>query len=73
MIFEDNFIQNGDDCLAVQSGASNISFRYLATVFTLLALICERPRRKTYCEGGHGVSIGSLGKAGQVANVQNVL
>lgn len=55
MIFEDNFIQNGDDCLTVGSGASNITFR------------------NTYCEGGHGLSIGSLGKAGQVANVQNVL
>ncbi|EDR05417.1 glycoside hydrolase family 28 protein [Laccaria bicolor S238N-H82] len=29
--------------------------------------------RSTYCEGGHGLSIGSLGKAGLVANVQNVL
>ncbi|KIK03625.1 glycoside hydrolase family 28 protein, partial [Laccaria amethystina LaAM-08-1] len=55
MIFEDNFIQNGDDCLTVGSGASNICFR------------------NSYCEGGHGLSIGSLGKGGQVANVQNVL
>jgi hypothetical protein len=29
--------------------------------------------RDTYCEGGHGLSIGSLGKDGQVADVQNVL
>lgn len=29
--------------------------------------------RDTYCEGGHGLSIGSLGKGGQVADVQNVL
>jgi len=73
MIFEDNFIQNGDDCLTVGNGASNIHFRYLATVFIPLALICELPRRNTHCEGGHGLSIGSLGKAGQVANVQNVV
>ena len=29
--------------------------------------------RNSYCEGGHGLSIGSLGKGGQVADVQNVL
>lgn len=29
--------------------------------------------RNTYCEGGHGLSIGSLGKGGQVSSVQNVL
>ncbi|KAF8650280.1 hypothetical protein AX16_005333 [Volvariella volvacea WC 439] len=29
--------------------------------------------RDTYCDGGHGLSIGSLGKNGQVASVQNVL
>ena len=34
MLFEDNFIQNGDDCLTAGSGASNIRFRYLPTVFT---------------------------------------
>ncbi|KAF9473888.1 pectin lyase-like protein [Pholiota conissans] len=55
MLFENNHIQNGDDCLTVGSGASNIHFR------------------NTYCEGGHGLSIGSLGKGGSVANVQNVL
>jgi hypothetical protein len=27
----------------------------------------------SYCEGGHGLSIGSLGKGGQVADVENVL
>lgn len=26
-----------------------------------------------YCEGGHGLSIGSLGEGGAVANVQNIL
>ncbi|KAH9932134.1 pectin lyase fold/virulence factor [Epithele typhae] len=29
--------------------------------------------RNNYCEGGHGLSIGSLGKGGSVADVQNVL
>ncbi|KEP52780.1 glycoside hydrolase family 28 protein [Rhizoctonia solani 123E] len=29
--------------------------------------------RNNYCEGGHGMSIGSLGKAGAVASVQNIL
>ncbi|CAE6425032.1 unnamed protein product [Rhizoctonia solani] len=29
--------------------------------------------RNNYCEGGHGMSIGSLGKGGSVASVQNVL
>jgi len=55
MLFEDNHVINGDDCLTVGSGAINIHFR------------------NSYCEGGHGLSIGSLGEGGQVANVQNVL
>ncbi|PFH47780.1 glycoside hydrolase family 28 protein [Amanita thiersii Skay4041] len=55
MLFEDNFIQNGDDCLTIGSGAKNIHFR------------------NSYCEGGHGLSIGSLGKGGSVADVQDVL
>ncbi|TFK66193.1 pectin lyase-like protein [Pluteus cervinus] len=55
MLFENNHIVNGDDCLTVGNGALNIHWR------------------NTYCEGGHGLSIGSLGKGGQVANVQNVL
>jgi hypothetical protein len=29
--------------------------------------------RDSYCEGGHGLSTGSLGKGGDVADVQNVL
>ncbi|KDN49278.1 hypothetical protein RSAG8_01980, partial [Rhizoctonia solani AG-8 WAC10335] len=29
--------------------------------------------RNNYCEGGHGMSVGSLGKGGSVASVQNVL
>ncbi|KAF7436008.1 hypothetical protein PC9H_002834 [Pleurotus ostreatus] len=55
MLFENNWIQNGDDCITVGNGAKNIHFR------------------NAYCEGGHGLSIGSLGKGGQVADVQNVL
>ncbi|KAF8079271.1 pectin lyase-like protein [Lyophyllum atratum] len=55
MLFENNYIQNGDDCLTVGNGAKNIHFR------------------NSFCEGGHGLSIGSLGKGGQIANVQNVL
>ncbi|KAF9002751.1 pectin lyase-like protein [Cyathus striatus] len=55
MLFENNHIINGDDCITVGNGAKNIQFR------------------NTYCEGGHGLSIGSLGKGGQVSDVQNVL
>ncbi|KAF4611612.1 hypothetical protein D9613_004513 [Agrocybe pediades] len=55
LLFENNHIQNGDDCLTVGSGAKNILFR------------------NSYCEGGHGLSIGSLGKGGSVADVQDVL
>jgi len=55
MLFEDNIIFNGDDCLTVGSPANNIHFR------------------NSYCNGGHGLSIGSLGKGGAVANVQSVL
>ena len=29
--------------------------------------------RNSYCNGGHGLSIGSLGENGAVANVNNVL
>ncbi|TFK42266.1 pectin lyase-like protein [Crucibulum laeve] len=55
MLFENNHVVNGDDCLTVGNGAKNIHFR------------------NSYCEGGHGLSIGSLGKGGQVSDVQNVL
>ncbi|CAA7265052.1 unnamed protein product [Cyclocybe aegerita] len=55
MLFENNHIENGDDCLTVGNGAKNIVFR------------------NTYCWGGHGLSIGSLGRGGAVADVQNVL
>ncbi|KAJ7083354.1 pectin lyase-like protein [Mycena belliarum] len=54
LLFENNYIVNGDDCLTVGSGAHNITWR------------------NSYCEGGHGLSIGSLGKGGSVADVQNV-
>ena len=55
MLFENNIIHNGDDCLTVGSPANNIHFR------------------NSYCNGGHGLSIGSLGSGGAVADVQNVL
>jgi polygalacturonase len=55
MLFEDNVVFNGDDCLAVVSPSRDIHFR------------------NSYCNGGHGLSIGSLGKDGEVADVQNIL
>ncbi|KAF7340907.1 Pectin lyase-like protein [Mycena sanguinolenta] len=55
ILFENNYVVNGDDCLTVGSGAHNITWR------------------NSYCEGGHGLSIGSLGSGGSVADVQNVL
>ncbi|KAG6827103.1 hypothetical protein H0H92_013215 [Tricholoma furcatifolium] len=55
MLFENNHVENGDDCLTVGSGSINITFR------------------NSYCANGHGLSIGSLGESGAVANVQNVL
>ncbi|KAH7096853.1 pectin lyase-like protein [Auriculariales sp. MPI-PUGE-AT-0066] len=55
ILIENNYIQNGDDCITVGSGANGVHFR------------------NNYCEGGHGLSIGSLGKGGAVASVQNVL
>jgi len=55
MLFEDNHVQNGDDCLTVGSGTNNIVFQ------------------NSICEGGHGLSIGSLGEDGAVADVQNVV
>lgn len=55
LLFENNAVYNGDDCLTVGNSAVNITFR------------------NSYCNGGHGLSIGSLGKNGTVANVQNIL
>ncbi|CAK5265960.1 unnamed protein product [Mycena citricolor] len=54
ILLEKNHIVNGDDCLTVTSGATNITWR------------------NSYCEGGHGLSIGSLGKGGAKAQVDNV-
>jgi polygalacturonase len=54
-LYENNHIENGDDCMTVGNGAKNIHFR------------------NSYCKGGHGLSIGSLGKNGAVADVQNIL
>ncbi|EUC66233.1 glycoside hydrolase family 28 protein [Rhizoctonia solani AG-3 Rhs1AP] len=55
LLIENNHIANGDDCIAIGSGANNVHFR------------------NNYCEGGHGMSVGSLGKDGSVASVQNIL
>jgi len=71
MLFEHNFIQNGDDCLTVGNNAKNIHFRYSPPSFS--ATRYSPVARDTYCEGGHGLSIGSLGKGGSVANVQDVV
>ena len=55
MLFENNIVYNGDDCLTIGSPTNNIHFR------------------NSYCNGGHGLSVGSLGKNGVPADVQNVL
>ncbi|CCO27515.1 hypothetical protein BN14_01495 [Rhizoctonia solani AG-1 IB] len=55
LLYENNHVVNGDDCITVGSGSNGIHFR------------------NNYCEGGHGMSIGSLGSGGSVASVQNVL
>ncbi|KAI0095175.1 pectin lyase-like protein [Irpex rosettiformis] len=72
ILFENNIVQNGDDCLTVGSGAKNIHWRrvflgILATASLILSI------RNSFCEGGHGLSIGSLGSGGSVADVENVL
>jgi hypothetical protein len=72
MVFEGNRILNGDDCLTVGNGAHNITWRFISCpVLPLPGLTSTR--RNSYCEGGHGLSIGSLGSGGSVADVQNVL
>ncbi|KAG2116331.1 glycoside hydrolase family 28 protein [Suillus cothurnatus] len=53
LLFENNYVVNGDDCLTVTNGAKNITWR------------------NSYCEGSHGLSVGSLGEGGQVASVEN--
>ena len=55
MLFENNIVYNGDDCLTIISPAENIHFR------------------NSYCNGGHGLSVGSLGRNGAAADIQNVL
>lgn len=55
LLFENNVVYNGDDCLTVNSPANNITFR------------------NGHCYGGHGISIGSLGHNGAVADVGNIL
>ncbi|KAJ4471686.1 pectin lyase-like protein [Lentinula edodes] len=55
LLFENNHVENGDDCITVGSGAINITVK------------------NSYCANGHGLSIGSLGEGGAVADVENVL
>ncbi|KIK71450.1 glycoside hydrolase family 28 protein [Collybiopsis luxurians FD-317 M1] len=55
MLIENNHVENGDDCIHIDNGASNIHVR------------------NVYCANSHGLSVGSLGEGGSVANVQNVL
>jgi len=52
---ENTHIVNGDDCITINNGATNVH------------------AKNSYCEGGHGLSIGSLGSGGSVANVSNIL
>lgn len=92
LLFENNYVANGDDCLTVGSGAINITFRCGSHLFdmnmlmiimlssqryllrVLLAHVRPSSVSKSHLgEGGHGLSIGSLGEGGAVANVQNVL
>ncbi|KAI5121311.1 hypothetical protein M0805_003778 [Coniferiporia weirii] len=72
MLFEDNYVVNGDDCLTVGSGAKNIVFRnsYCRSLGKKDSLFASD---LLLGEGGHGLSIGSLGEGGSVADVENVL
>jgi hypothetical protein len=54
LIFENNNVYNGDDCLMITGPASNIIFR------------------NSYCNGGHGLSVGTLSATSNVV-VQNIL
>ncbi|CAH2053603.1 unnamed protein product [Thlaspi arvense] len=54
VIIQDCIIATGDDCIAINSGTSNIRISGID------------------CGPGHGISIGSLGKDGEIASVENV-
>jgi hypothetical protein len=73
LLFENNHIVNGDDCLTVSNGAKNIHFRYASSATIHGNERGQRPSSNSYCANGHGLSIGSLGKGGQVADVENIL
>jgi len=64
----DGFLTTGHDILLEQNHVVNgddcLTVRSSATNIHF---------RDSYCEGGHGLSIGSLGASGSVANVQNIL
>jgi hypothetical protein len=70
LIFENNYVVNGDDCLTVGNGAKNITWRFVIFANAMSKLMSGH--RDGYCEGSHGLSIGSLGEDGQVASVENV-
>ncbi|KAG7582100.1 Pectin lyase fold/virulence factor [Arabidopsis suecica] len=54
VVIQDCVIGTGDDCIAINSGTSNIRISGID------------------CGPGHGISIGSLGKDGETATVENV-
>ncbi len=43
MLFENNHIVNGDDCITVGSGASGIQFRYVDGIYGLMSLTALPP------------------------------
>ncbi|KAJ6520551.1 pectin lyase fold/virulence factor [Mycena sanguinolenta] len=73
ILFENNYVVNGDDCLTVVSGGHNITWRPVSFRCPPSNPRLSSACRNSYCEGGHGLSIGSLGSGGSVADVQNVL
>ena len=79
LLFENNQIQNGDDCVTIGNGARDVVFKLSSPINGYIVSGIVRcsplvvPSRNSRCEGGHGLSVGSLGKNGQVADVQNVM
>ncbi|KAH7331297.1 hypothetical protein KP509_20G025000 [Ceratopteris richardii] len=50
----DSYIENGDDCVSVQTGSSNLAIHDIT------------------CDGGHGISVGGLGRGQTQACVSNI-